>query len=122
MVNSKNYLTIMEVIVVIIIVAILSALTLPVFQKTIQKSREKLAVANLKLIVNAEKLYRARYDSYAACEDLDAINNNLTLDIEGKYFDYKVTTSGKYDFTASAIGKKAEGEYTIDPEGNVSYP
>jgi len=111
-----------EVIIVVIIVAILSALALPAFQKTIKKSREKLAISNLKLIVNAEKLYRARYDSYVACEDLDAVNNNLTLDIEGKYFDYKVTTSGKYNFTASAVSKKTKEEYTIDPEGNVSYP
>ena len=110
----------LEVVVVVIIAAILSTFAIPAFRKTIEKSREKLAVSNLNLIVNAEKLYRARYDSYIACEDLEAINNNLTLDIEGKYFDYKVTTSGKYDFTAFATGQKTKEQYTIDPEGNIN--
>jgi len=111
-----------EVVVVVIIVAILSTLAVPTFRKTIEKSREKLAVSNLKIIMGAEKLYRARYDSYIACEDLEAINNNLTLDIEDKYFDYEVTTSGKYDFTAFAVNKNTGERYAIDPEGNVSYP
>ncbi len=123
MVNNKKSFTMIEVLVTVIIIAILSTLAVPAFRKTIKKSREKLAVSNLKIIMNAEKFYRASYDRYWPCEDFEAINNNMDLDIEDKYFNYEVKTNGKYDFTATATGKNETADkYTIDPEGNVSHP
>ncbi len=114
----------LEIIVIVIIVAILASLTLPNFSKTLSKSREKLAISNLKMILNAEKLYRARNDKFFPDSgdeaDLEEINENLNLDIEDQYFDYRVEASGQYSFKAYAYSD--EIEYTIDREGTIEYP
>ena len=114
---------------VVVIIGILVAIAFPIFNKTIEKSREKLALANLKLILAGEKLYRLSYDHYypnpsiKATAELDEINKMLNLDIEPKYFTYKVETepANKYNFKIYAVDKKTNKKvYVIDPEGNVS--
>ena len=119
-IKPKDSFTALEIIIVVVIISIFSTLALTNFQKTIKKSRGKLAVSNLRIIVGAQKLYRARYDSYTECSDLDVINEDLTLDIEGKYFDYEVKLEGN-GFRAIAVNEDGE-EYSIDSAGDISYP
>ena len=119
--GKKKSLTLLEVIVVVIIITILTTLVIPTFQKTIEKSREKLAISNLMIIASAQKLYRVRYGNYnTECSDLNAINNILTLDIESKYFDYSVEVDGNR-FTVFAE-KDGSTQCTIDHEGTISCP
>ncbi|MDP8233535.1 MAG: prepilin-type N-terminal cleavage/methylation domain-containing protein [Candidatus Saelkia tenebricola] len=118
--TSKSAFTALELIIVVVIISILTTLVLPGFQKTIKRSREKLAISNLRIIASAQKLYRVRYGSYTDCSDSDAINEDLTLDIESKYFDYSVEINGN-NFTAYAE-KDGVTQCTIDQEGNASCP
>ncbi|MDP8216323.1 MAG: prepilin-type N-terminal cleavage/methylation domain-containing protein [Candidatus Kaelpia imicola] len=125
--KEESAFTVLEIIVVVVIIAILASLTLPNLSKTLSKNREKLAVSNLKMILNAEKLYRARNDKFFPDSgdeaELDKINENLNLDIESQYFDYTVKASGQYSFKAYAKDKNSPGiEYIIDPEGTIEYP
>ncbi|MDP8252844.1 MAG: hypothetical protein P9X27_00370 [Candidatus Kaelpia aquatica] len=122
--KKNNALTVLELIVVVVIVGLLAAITVPNFSKTLAKSREKLAKSNLQMILSAQKLYRASNDSFYESESggtiyIEEINKALNLDIEDKYFDYEVEYKDDYDFEARAKSKINDNEYVIGPEGFI---
>lgn len=122
--NTKRSFTFLEVMTVVVIIAILAALVVPLFRKTMEKSRERLAVTTLKMILAGENLYRLNFDHYFPPEsgtvisDLDEINRYLNLDLSGKYFTYEIESRGPYDFEIRA---KKDGKtiYYITPDGTI---
>lgn len=61
--TKKGY-TLTEVLIVLIIIAILAALGLVNYQSAKEKAIDREAIANLKLIQAAEKIYRIEIGSY----------------------------------------------------------
>ncbi len=123
--NSKNGYTLMELLATIVVVAILVTIAFPVFRKTIEKSREKIATTNLKLILAGENLYRLSHDHYYVPgeEDfLSNINDNLNLDIEAKNFTYKMETTGAYTFEVRAFDADGEEVACIAQDGQSCGP
>ncbi len=121
MIKKSRSVTALELVVVIVIVGLLATITVPGFRKALLKSREKLAKANLQMILSAQKLYRVNNDSFwpgsGQESSLDEINRVLNLDIEDRYFNYtiEITNSG---FEAEARSKANESiSYTIDQSG-----
>ncbi len=106
--------TILELIVVIVIVGILAALALPGYNKTKEKQYDKEAVANLKLIMAAEKVYRMEIGAYMApTTNMDYINRDLRLALStgtNKLWDYEVVTGIANDTCIKA--KRAGGGTT----------
>jgi prepilin-type N-terminal cleavage/methylation domain-containing protein len=126
----KKAFTAIELLIVVVIVTLLAILTFPIFRKTIEKSREKLAITNLKMILAGENLYKVSYDHYfpkGAGETLDSIediNQYLGLDIEKKFFDYKIEKDPQdpYKFNIVAYEKGTDNKvYSIDQSGKITY-
>ncbi len=84
--------TLIELIIVVIIIGILSTLALPAFSTTKQKALDKEAIANLKLIQAAEKIYRMETNAYYAADsaNLAATNDNLRLSLNQRNWLYTV--------------------------------
>ena len=121
-INKRKSITALELIVVVVIIGLLAAITVPNFRKALIKSREKLAKANLQMILSAQKLYRASNGNFwpdsGNSTDLDEINKALNLDIEDRYFYYRVKYDKPYRFEAEAESKTDKDiVYKIDPEG-----
>ena len=128
--------TLVELLVVIIIIGILAAVALPQFGKTKERAIGKEAIANLKLIAAAEKIYRmetsAYYPSTGSESSVANINTNLKLSLTEANWDYSITGDAS-TFTAYAYRNGSGGyldcQYTIthddadgEPNPNASCP
>jgi len=104
--TSLTGFTLLELIVVVIITAILVSLAIPQYTKTIERAKEKEAIANLKLMQAAQKIYKLEqgffYPDFGTAVAVDVINENLRLDLNNNIWDYRIEHADD-DFKAHAI-------------------
>jgi type II secretory pathway pseudopilin PulG len=113
--KRKKSITLLELIVVIVILAILAILSLPRFGKIKEHSIEKEAIANLKLIQAAEKIYKLEMVTYISGSVTADLNSALRLALPTTspyYWDYKVVDSSGSAFTAKAQRTTVSGGST----------
>lgn len=134
--NSKSGFTLTELLLVVIIIGIATALTLPLFVRTMEKAKVGEATSNLNLIRMAEREYYLENGTYipiTGITDADWANSNLNIDNPngptGRCFDYTVSsTDVSSNFTAKATRKNNApsgyqgNEYTIKKDGVISGP
>lgn len=102
MVAQKNKgFTLIEILIVVIIIGILAAIALPNFSKSKEGALDKEAIANLKLIQAAEKIYQMEtnnyYPSSGSQSDIATINDNLKLVLpagSSRSWNYQVWSTG----------------------------
>ncbi|MDO9573326.1 MAG: prepilin-type N-terminal cleavage/methylation domain-containing protein [Candidatus Omnitrophota bacterium] len=87
-VKEHNFLTgftLLELIIVVVIVGILAAISLPKFGVTKERALDKEAKANLALIQAAEKIYRMEtgiyYPNDGSTANVTGINTNLRVSL-----------------------------------------
>ena len=88
---NKKAVTILEVLVVLIVIAILSAVAVPTFNAKIERTRGERAIANIQLIADAYKIYAIKNTvNPSAMNSLTEINNLLNLELSDAYFNYDI--------------------------------
>lgn len=130
--KNKKAFTLIEVMVVVIIIGILSALAMPSFNKSMNKAREKEARTILELIYNAEKVYRLDKKKYVSAIDASA---SAWADLSGyidnpndsaDYYNYKVTPVDNIavpqTFTATATQKSDATKIITINQSGVQNP
>ena len=82
MASNKGF-SMIEIVVVLIIVGILAAFTIPVFVNVIEQTKAQSAKSNLLAIAAAQQKYFEDNNAYctASCTTTATINNNLHLGI-----------------------------------------
>ena len=103
--KQRTGFTILELIVVIVILAIVAIVSLPGFTKMKESSLDQEAIANLKLIQAAEKIYKVEMTTYYVATNADSLNSYLkmALPTTGVNWNYRVdTTDNTTIFTANA--------------------
>lgn len=113
----------MEIIIVIGIVGILAAISVPIFTKAMERARVREAISQLKLLQTAEKVVKVEEGKYKSCGNTSACNSILRLDLPTADWDYSVVTAGvSSGFRANAkrkSGQWAGCTYSIDgPTGD----
>jgi type IV pilus assembly protein PilE len=104
--NAKNGLSLMEVMITLVIVAIIAGLAYPRYQKMVTRSKQTEAKTMLQAIYVAQDLYRTANQGYAA--HLDALDLSIP---ETAQYHYSITiTDGGAGFTA-----KASADIDSDP-------
>ncbi|MCM8797491.1 MAG: prepilin-type N-terminal cleavage/methylation domain-containing protein [Candidatus Omnitrophica bacterium] len=78
-------LTLIELMMVVVVVGIVATIAYPFYTTAKERALDKEAIANLKLIQKAEKIFRMDtgnyYPSSGTITEITAINANLSLDI-----------------------------------------
>jgi len=110
----RRSFTLLELVIVITMIGILLTLAIPKFNITKERAIAKEALANLKLVYAAEKIYRIEnpnyYPSSGSKTDVVAdINPNLQLSLTEVNWDYDIT-GGTDVFTATAA--RTSGPYS----------
>ena len=97
-----------ELLVVVLIIGILSAIALPQYRIAVEKAKATEAILNLKTIALAEQRYYLANGSFTtALDELD-----ITVPAEGTY-DYHVST-GDYGASVYAIPNEKGGSVTFE--------
>jgi len=99
--------TLLELLVVVIIMGLLTALALPYYGRYVAKSRQAAAQAQLAAIQQAQEIYKFQYGSYTTNTALLA----NWLSTSGNYA-FSITNATATTFTAQAQGN-------IDTDGTV---
>ncbi|MDD4954657.1 MAG: hypothetical protein PHP17_01265 [Candidatus Omnitrophica bacterium] len=99
--------TLLEIIVIIAILGIVYAFTIPSHQKLIEKNKAEAANFNLLSIYNAERRYKLdnQNNQYFSCGgtcNINIINNALSTYINDKNFVYGIVLDGAQGFRATA--------------------
>lgn len=131
-------ITLIELLIVTIIIIIIAGVAIPNFSKAKERAVGKEAIASLKLISSAEKIYRMEssptsyYPASGSETGIGNINTNLRLLLTENNWDYSIT-GGASSFTATAdrpgSGGYLDCVYTLthndadgEPNPNASCP
>ncbi len=105
--------TILELIVVVVILAIVAVVSLPAFNKIKENSIDQEAIANLKLIQGAEKIYKLETNVYFNATNTTTFNQYLRISLptSSAYWNYKSIDATANIFTAKA--QRAGGDNRV---------
>ncbi len=117
-ISDKRAFTLVELVIVIAVIAIISAIVLPNFTGTTEKSRLKADVQSTRILQNASELYDAEQatplarSSFATdCAELKTAgylkNEELAVQTSGAVWKYDTAKKIKLDITACTAAVKA---------------
>lgn len=126
---SKNGITLLEVLIVVVIMGILAAMGVPTFTRRIERTRGERAITNIELIVDAYKMQLIRDPNTPFdMANLIAINTAYNLELVDNSFDYNTNIvddpdpSVRYFFVRAA--RHGTGEtiiYQVFGNGNEQW-
>ncbi len=112
--------TLVEVLAAIVIVSTLAAIAIPSYTKSREKVNEREAWAYLRVIRVAQKMYYARFGTYACtatCADAAAIKTALGVEIRDNNYGFSIAATAS-TFTVTTSGGPAV--LTVDQDGNFT--
>ena len=118
---NKKGLTLIELLIVMVIVAILAAIAVPMYTGYMTRARRADAKTSLEQLRAAQEMRRAEYGAYSA--DLAALQTSwgAPSTTVGFYTISLVATSTTFTGTATPTGRQTDdGPLTIDQDGTKS--
>jgi type II secretory pathway pseudopilin PulG len=123
-----------ELMVVVAILGVLVASAAPSFRRSIEQSRADVAVANLRTVWTAQRVYWLEHRKFTddwndlATNELETPSMSLIdpaiMSESNKYYEYSISANAEGTaFTATATRKTGggwSGSFTIDQSGSVS--
>lgn len=130
--KARRGFTLIELMVVVVIIGVMAAMSVPSFQRAIEQSRADIAAANLRAVWAAQRLYWLEYHTYTptagstvnpdpamqCLSNMGLIDNEIVSGAGG--YTYAVTEATATSFTATATRTTNSSFFSIDELGNVS--
>ncbi len=112
----RKSLSLMELIIVLIVVAIIAGLGTPFYRKAVDSAKGRGTVAQLRLIQAAENMYKLREKGYLGCSGYAACNTALNIDLPDDGWTYEIDQVTGTDFRGRASMLLPDGTctYTIN--------
>ncbi|RKY30910.1 MAG: hypothetical protein DRP74_06000 [Candidatus Omnitrophota bacterium] len=117
--------TLVELLIVAVIIGILATFAMPNFTVTKERTLSREAIANLRLIAAAERIYKMEHDDYLISSALDTINDELMLSINDSNWEYEIQATGGGGFSATATKGACVWEIQDgwdEPQGDSDCP
>ncbi|HBO42678.1 MAG TPA: prepilin-type cleavage/methylation domain-containing protein [Planctomycetaceae bacterium] len=126
--RRKSGFSLIELMVVVTILGVLVASAAPSFRRSIEQSRADVAVANLRTIWTAQRVYWLEHREFTdVWSELEASGMSLIdpmiMSDNNKYYEYSITDAGETTFTATATRKTGggwSGSFTINQTGSIT--
>ena len=116
--RKKEGFTLVEVLITVVILAVLAGVVTPGFSKSKAKAEADQAVAYLRTIRTAERMYYAKWGNYTqAIADTAGIKTHLSAETKTKGYAFSVTPTAS-GFTATATG--SDGTISLDQDDQWS--
>lgn len=108
--GQKYGFTMLELMVVLMIIAILVLISMPIYTRAVEKAKGDGAIANLRLILTGEKMYRLDYGIFA--RTLDSLSAYVENPEPGdQYFSYSDPSAPDGSFTVTATRDSGSATY-----------
>jgi len=128
--KTKNGFTLIELLLVVVVIMILALIAIPSYTKSKQRTMQREAVSNLKLMAAGERIYRMEAGSYVACNCSNATNcanstgcnTLLKLMLNTTYWIYSADASGNLTADARASTGMGACVYTLAPASYNNEP
>ena len=126
---AKRGFTLAELLITVVILAVLAAIALPSFGKAIEKGKWNEALANLRAIAVAEKMYFLKNGICVICPiNTTDVKTKLGVDVTDGYFKYNVAACAapgcSLAFIATATTPWAGAKVrtiSLDQNGSITY-
>ncbi|MCX5697266.1 MAG: type II secretion system protein [Candidatus Omnitrophica bacterium] len=103
--EKKQAWTLVELLIVVVIIGILASLVLPNYKRMKEGTYDKEALADLKLMVAAAKIYRLEQGTYINATNTTVVNDLLRLTLPTSAqanWDHEIVNATYVTFTAKA--------------------
>ena len=119
--KRRKAFTIVEILISLAVVAVLFGLIFSFYQAAIERSKHVEAVATVDSISKAEELYQMNNGEYVAAANTQEVNEKLGLNIEPKWYTYKVigVTNDNFIILAEKILDDIENG-NISPDDTIA--
>lgn len=111
----RRAFTLLELLIVIVIVGILAAITLPNFTKLVEKSKADQAATYLRVIRTGEKIYWSDNSAYTGNSAWNAgnINSALKTEITDENYQFSVTCDASATMFLATAKRRTDTTQTI---------
>jgi general secretion pathway protein G len=121
----RSGFSLVEVMVVLTVIGILIALSVPRYERAWEQAHADIAAANLRAIWSAERVYWLEYHGYtsdlAGLQALGLLDSAVVLASTGYVYAVSSADSGTFTATATRTGSaRWSGAYTIDETGTLA--
>jgi prepilin-type N-terminal cleavage/methylation domain-containing protein len=124
--DARRGFTLVELMVVMIIVGVMVAMSAPSFQRAIEQSRADIAVANLRAVWAAERLYWLENHVYTpsigTLQSMGVLDVSIPSDTTDAIagYTYQITDATDSTMTATATRTNGAGSFSVDASGSTS--
>jgi len=123
--GTRRGFTLVEVMVVVTITAVLAAMCVPSFQRSMEQARADIAGAELRAIWAAERLYWQEYRTYCSSlstlQSLGLIDPAITTAKTPYVFAIDVADAQSFSASATRFGStKWIGKFSLDQGGTMT--
>lgn len=128
-IQDRRGFTLVELMITVVIVGILAAVAVPIYQAQVKRAKSSEADAALGTIRTALRVYYAENNAYPVSKTFKPVTqigiDIKTSDLKGKYFSainytYKSKDGKKYEIRATGTGAQAGIKRKMDQDGNLS--
>lgn len=119
---DQRGLTLMELMVAIVVVGLMAAFAIPSYNKAVNKSEERQMIVNLRSIISAQEIYKAKNGDYWPAAVFSIPTGNKGLSDLNPALRLSVVNDSKYDYQCNSTANQEFQCYaSYSPGGTLAW-